>query len=250
MYLFDPGAGVRRRAIMRDKLLYYVRKGMRVTDIIARDLAHRTLGVVAEASHLLQNREFDDDVLIARVRTRLGRLVSHPHAIEVQLSMGRIVLAGAVYGDEVNRLVRAVSRMRGVHGVINELRGHRRAEPLGGLLPDRQTPGQPLDIFQKSWSPATRFLICCSAGFIALYGMRRQDLRGVAVSGLGLLAGLRAITNREARELLQAAPLRGGYRPAHPKAKPRPERRTQPHEIQVAKTRELEPTPATKPKAA
>src|SRR5437763_385294 len=35
-----------------------------------------------------------DDVLVERVRAKLGRYISHPHAIEVDVSGGRICLTG------------------------------------------------------------------------------------------------------------------------------------------------------------
>ncbi|MBI3557497.1 MAG: BON domain-containing protein [Deltaproteobacteria bacterium] len=248
MYLFDPNGGVRRRAIMGDKLLHYVRTGTRVADIVSRDLAHRTQGIVAVATHLLRPADvsrLDDGVLIARVRSRMGRLVSHPHAIEVHAEKGHITLSGPIFTDEQRHLIRAVLRMRGVRKISNCLEGHRRGEQVARLAGGKSRSVQPIDVFQRSWSPASRFVIGSGAILISLYGMRRQDLRGVAVSGLALLAGLRALTNREARELLSAAPLRGEQK-QRPEPKPKPAM----HEVQVAKTWELEPAPVTKPKAA
>jgi hypothetical protein len=44
MYLFDPAAGRRRRAFIRDKTGHYVHKAACVSDIVSRDIANRLEG--------------------------------------------------------------------------------------------------------------------------------------------------------------------------------------------------------------
>ena len=58
-----------------------VSEGAKVT---ARDTVHRAQGAWAEARRMFSHEEVDDDVLVERVRAELGRVVSHPHAIEAR----------------------------------------------------------------------------------------------------------------------------------------------------------------------
>ena len=73
-----------------------------------------------------------DDVLVERVRAQLGRLVSHPHAIDVEAVNGRVTLRGPILQAEVNRLLRASGRVRaartccGRRGGRNDHEEHRR----------------------------------------------------------------------------------------------------------------------------
>src|SRR5438132_3199375 len=83
MYLFDPGWGRRRRAVLRDKTVNMLHSSENFAEKALRDAGNRARGVASEARSLLIHADVSDDVLASRVRSRLGRLVSHPHAIEV-----------------------------------------------------------------------------------------------------------------------------------------------------------------------
>src|SRR5262245_47138707 len=48
MYLFDPHAGQRRRALMRERLTSFLRRGSAVVDGASRDVANRARGLVIE----------------------------------------------------------------------------------------------------------------------------------------------------------------------------------------------------------
>ena len=83
MYFLDPVQGRRRRALVRDQCASALRQWSDILDKAARDLGNRTRGMVAEAQAAWSRAPVDDAVLVARVRTKLGRAVSHPSAIEV-----------------------------------------------------------------------------------------------------------------------------------------------------------------------
>jgi hypothetical protein len=68
-----------------------------------------------------------DDVLAARVRTRVGRLVSHPGAIDVTATSGRVTLSGPVFEAEVEQLVNGVREIAGVAAIDNHLEPHAEA---------------------------------------------------------------------------------------------------------------------------
>src|SRR5687767_5517619 len=83
MYLIDPNAGARRRALMRDQAVRGLHRSSEFLGKARRDLRHRASGVAAGVRHRLDREIPPDDVLVERVRSRMGRNVSHPRAIEV-----------------------------------------------------------------------------------------------------------------------------------------------------------------------
>jgi len=58
------------------------------------------------------------------VRSSLGHFTDHAGAIEVMVHDGRVTLAGPAVADEVDELVKAASKVRGVHAVENRLQMH------------------------------------------------------------------------------------------------------------------------------
>ena len=83
MYLLDPDVGPRRRGMVRDKSRHARCALEGALDKGSRDLAHRTNGFFARMRALLRKDEPPERVIEARVRTELGRVVSHPSSIEV-----------------------------------------------------------------------------------------------------------------------------------------------------------------------
>jgi hypothetical protein len=82
MYAFDPDKGRRRRALARDKAYSLMLDTRHAAGATKRDVAHRLDGLQARARRLWTTRPTADDLqLIERVRARMGRMVSHPHAL-------------------------------------------------------------------------------------------------------------------------------------------------------------------------
>jgi hypothetical protein len=121
MYFLDPDRGRRRRAVVRDRFAHAANTSSDALGSLGRDLSHRAAGVLARARGVLSRRPVDDDVLIERVRAKLGRVVSHPHAIAVNATGGSVRLRGSILDSELPRLMRAIGRVRGVRGVEHEL---------------------------------------------------------------------------------------------------------------------------------
>lgn len=83
-----PYRGKRRRALLRDKWVSATRKTGEGIEVTARDLNNRARGIATSIQSRFTSDETDDAVLIDRVRSKLGRIVSHPGAIEVAATTG------------------------------------------------------------------------------------------------------------------------------------------------------------------
>jgi hypothetical protein len=190
MYFFDPARGRRRRARVRDKVAHVVNVSTDAVGTTARDLAHRVAGNAARVRSAMRRRTVDDVILIERVRAQLGRVVSHPHAIEVEATGGRVRLSGHVSQAEVNQLLRVVKKVQGVREVVNALKeqaesGGAPALP-GGSMSHPQRP----EVLQRAWSPTTRLVLGTAGVAAAGYGAARRDVPGRVLTavGVGLVA--------------------------------------------------------------
>jgi len=73
--------------------------------------------------------------------------------------------------------------VRGVRDVERRLQVHERPGSLSMLQGDKPKPtGQPLDVLQRHWSPATRFLIGAGGAFL-LYSVGRYAKSAALVPG-------------------------------------------------------------------
>jgi uncharacterized membrane protein len=201
MYLIDPQAGNRRRAILGDRVRRGVRKAGDAVDVTVRDLGHRAQGLAAEAQSRLIRHDVDDRVLAERVRAELGRVCSHPRSIEVAVQSGRVTLTGPILADEAERVPAWVASVPGVTDVDNRLGVHEDAGRTPGLQ-GGVPRGVRFAFMQTSWPPAVRLLAGVAGAGLALYGAGRRGLLGLmtAVSGLSLVA--RSATNLEIPGLL------------------------------------------------
>jgi uncharacterized membrane protein len=199
MYIFDPNKGKRRRATARDAAHHIANAFDNAVGKTSRDLSNRAQGLVAELDSIFRCEEVDDDVVAERVRSKLGRAVSHPHAVRVAVDQGRVTLSGQILAGEVDQLLNRVWSVRGVTGVENRLEAHGQAGGVSSLQGGDPHPGETPELMQSNWSPAIRFLTGIGGGALALYGARRKDVFSAAV-GLGLVT--RSLTNMEMRDLI------------------------------------------------
>jgi osmotically-inducible protein OsmY len=133
MYLLDPDRGARRRALLRDKGIHASRKLNEELGATVRDLRNRSRGAASELRSRGPADTGGDEVIQERVRSALGRAVSHPSAITAAVNDGRVVLSGPVLAAEVDDLIETVQRVRGVREVENQLEIHRTGEGVSGF---------------------------------------------------------------------------------------------------------------------
>lgn len=198
MYLSDPDRGRRRRALVKDKAKSMAVKTGNAVDIASRDLGNRMQGLRAQGKRLLMRRreQADDDVVAARVRERLGRAVSHPHAIKVQVSQGHVALSGPILANEKNSFLETMRSVPGVTGVEDLLTAHQSAEGVASLQGGRRLAQTRFVFMQDNWPPAVRAIALLGGGALGYYGFTRRSAAGMlaAMLGMGLIA--RSTVNR------------------------------------------------------
>ena len=205
MYFLDPGRGARRRALVRDKVVHGLHKGADAAETTARDLRNRAHGLAAEVRARFDHDDgADDDVLVARVRAEMGRVVSHPSSIIVTATDGRVTVSGPILADEAGPLLACARGVRGVTDVVDRLDVHERAENVPGLQGGVTRRARGFELRQENWTPAARLLVGAVGGALALGGARRRDLLGAAMSLTGLALLSRSATNAGLRKLVGA----------------------------------------------
>lgn len=163
MYLLDPEGGGRRRALARDRAVHGYKVGSQFLRKASIDVSNRSRGLAAQINSRLHPEEVDDLVLEERVRSKIGRCVSHPSAIHVQAHDGRIILSGPILASEMDELLVKIHKVRGVQGVENRLEVHESPENIPALQGESETNGR--------------------------FSLRNIKPRTAAISGLGALAG-------------------------------------------------------------
>jgi uncharacterized membrane protein len=198
MYGLDPNQGRRRRARLRDEADHLAHAAVRSANKAVEDASHRVHGVGARLRSLAGSGRVDDPVLAERVRSCLGRLSSHPHALRVTVKDGVVELQGPVLAEEVRALLTRVRRVPGVVGLRDTLERHAGPD-VPSLQGARAIPRHGLA--RSRWSPAARWAVGGAGIFLALSGLRRGPV-GMVLGALGASALLRVATNRSLAELL------------------------------------------------
>jgi BON domain/Polyketide cyclase / dehydrase and lipid transport len=202
MFVLDPYSGRRRRALFRDKLAYGHRKIGNTLQTTLRDVKNRTAGLVSGLRFFSQTNKVTDEVLAARIRSKLGRVCSHPSAIEIETNEGHVTLRGPVLAYEMKDVLSAVSSVRGVRSTENKLDSRQEAGNVSGLQGGRERLGEKPALLQTYWSPTTRLLAGAAGSFLTIYGLRQGGTAGTGMSVLGTAILLRGFTNLEMKRLV------------------------------------------------
>lgn len=200
MYVFDPVWGHRRRALARDQMVRAVNKTGYAVNVTGSDIRNRTKGMLAEVRGLLRrNGEVSDEVLVARIRSEMGRRISHPRSIEVTSQDGHVTLRGSISSPELNALLRCAQSVSGVKSVDNQLDVHEVRDDM----PSLQGKGYGMASQRNTdlWSPTARLAAGLAGTALVAYGAARRGLLGLGFGTAGLGLVTRGITNMDARRL-------------------------------------------------
>ena len=170
----------------------------------ARDAKNRVSGAAASAKHLMRKDHASDEKLVARVRSRLGRVVTHPHAIQVSAHDGQVVLAGPILRPEVGHLLHELRKVRGVRGIENRLEQHQPGSNVPSLQGPGRAPRAP-ELFQERWTPSLRVGAAALGAIAAAIGVTRiprSRASGLGLTGVGSLLLARAVFDEPLRRFL------------------------------------------------
>jgi uncharacterized membrane protein len=205
MYWFDRTSGRRRRARLRDQLVSGVFRLDHGLEVARRDLAHRMQGLAARARSMFRDDYVDDEVLEERVRSCLGRVVSHPGAIEVSSDNGHVVLSGDVLTHEHGQLIRAVDGVHGVAFIEDQLAIHASAEGISALQGGRPRQPRRFELMQDNWSPGARLLTSLAGSALVIQGLRGRGLLGMLTAAAGSVLLARTAMNMPLRQIAGAS---------------------------------------------
>jgi hypothetical protein len=221
MYLLDPVRGKRRRALWRDQLVHAVNQIEVYGGKTLRDLNNRINGLLAESQSLFFPDYASDRVIRERVRSKLGRYVSHPAAIEVEVSNGHVTLRGPVLASEVKDLLVAMLAVRGAIDVHNELEEHEQPGDIPALQGGTRRRGQQLELMQSNWSPAVRLFGGVLGTMLMGNCVARRTPAAVLLGTFGFGLFVRAVTNLQPARFLERP-----WRMTHPAPRARHETAT------------------------
>jgi osmotically-inducible protein OsmY len=180
-YFLDPDRGRGRRRRASDQLASATSTARDTAGAASRDLRNRVVGTVAAVRSRLTPDDADDDVIVERVRARMGSAVRHPRALDVFAADGRVTLRGHVLAREVGPLIRRVSAVRGVRSIDNQLEVHRRPD-----VPDLQGAGGRARQRRGS-STAGRLVAGLIGAALGLWGIRQPGIVHTTVGLIGVL---------------------------------------------------------------
>lgn len=190
MYVLDPDRGRRRRARLREATVHASHRAHAVAGMTARDVHHRVSGLAARAlDRVIEEPPPADDVLAERVRARLGRLVSHPGAIDVVAKSGLVTLSGPLFEAEVEQLVTGVGSVPGVTAIDNRLEPHADADHVSALQgPGPHAAPSRLGKWLR-WTPTARLIAGIAGLVLVALSSPNRLIRGAAtgISGVELI---------------------------------------------------------------
>ena len=202
MYFLDPAKGERRRSLVGDQINSAVHSLPEAAQATKEDFKNRAYGFYREArDYFTSDEDVSDRVIEARVRTKLGRTVSHPSALQVYSQDGNVTVSGEILSDEVSALLSGVKSVKGVEAVDNNMKVFNSP----GDVPSLQgNPGsQPQwEYFQENWSPAARFLAGSLGGGALIYGLIKRDALSFGAATLGAMVLARSATNMKIKNLI------------------------------------------------
>ena len=164
-----------------------------------RDGGHRMLGKARQLWFREHAGHVDDRVLTERIRSRMGRILSHPHRVQVICDKGVVTLWGEAPQDEVLDLTRAVSAMAGVKEVLDHIELH---ESAPGPGPEHDALLTARHAIRLNWHPWQKLLATAAGAALTLYGWRRKDKLGAALSLMGSGLATQAWMNQNVSSLL------------------------------------------------
>jgi len=123
MYFLDPDRGARRRTHARNQVIH-------ATHAVRDNARVQLMGLQRAAD------DVDDSVLAERTREILGHVITHAHAVALDVSKGVVTVSGPVLREEIRRTIKALKAVLGVRRVVNALEAHPAPRRMPALAHD------------------------------------------------------------------------------------------------------------------
>ncbi len=198
-YFLDREKGHQRRATVgktTERLAQAIAEGAALG---VRDAQHRLTGMAKHAWFSFRREHLDDRVLVERIRSRMGRILSHPHKIHVASDNGTVTLWGEAPQEEARVLVEAVSSMEGVREIFDHIEDWQLEDAEAG---EARAFHDARASTLLGWNPTQRLFAGISGAVLTAYGFRRKGAVGYALSGLGSGLIAQSLSRRNVRSIL------------------------------------------------
>jgi uncharacterized membrane protein len=192
MYLLDPQRGRARRARVMNTLVHASKAERRLVRKGLRDARQRLQGV-SERSRRVFSEPAPDEVILGRVRSRLGRAVAHAHAhaLDLEVKDGRAILRGPVLTAEAEEVLRCVRGTMGVREVIDRMERH----VTPGMIQSLQAESRSRE--KLMWTPALQLAaVAGGAGLVGYGALVKRGVEGGLMAAAGAALILRGTVNR------------------------------------------------------
>ena len=185
MYFFDPNRGRTRRALVRDKTTSMWHMKLNAERTMLKDVRNRLSGLLHRTKRRFERETPDDRTLRERVLSRIGHVVSHPGALEVDAYAGTVLIRGPILTSEKPDLMRALWEVEGVEAIEHKLEEYDSADHVPALQGEQHH-----DQAGSLPTPAAALAVSIAGGLLAMYGLSRRGAlgTGLGVAGLGLIA--------------------------------------------------------------
>lgn len=154
----------------------------------------------SNAERHVESGRVPNELLIARIRSRLRRAISHSNAVAVQAVDGRVTLRGPVLDAEASRLLNEVQKVAGVEAVEDRL--IRISDHAEGFIDRTHAAELESDLYHATWKAPAR--IAAGVAGVALLGsaIRRRNAWSLISGFIGTSFLTRAISNVELLRLI------------------------------------------------
>ena len=144
----------------------------------------------------------------ARVRSKLGHVMSHSRAVSIGVKKGSVTLDGSVPADVIDDVISAARSVPGVTEVVSKLRAPGAYESPAGSGGGVQGRRDRSESARNEMSPMVRLAASAIGGTLAIYGLRRHGALAKAAGTLGVGLVASGMSKKNAR--VSALSLRTG----------------------------------------
>jgi uncharacterized membrane protein/CBS domain-containing protein len=200
MYFLDPNRGKRRRALVKDQAVHLSKVANRELARKAADARNRAQGVWLETEKFFESETLTDAQLFGRIRSKLGRISLHPHAIKTSVEGGKVTLTGLILADEVETVIKGITAVSGVNEIENKLEVHETSEHISSLQGNNRAAR--IENHKTDWSPKMRAIAATAGGGLALLGLAKRNTINSVLSSVGVGLLTRSIMNKPINKLI------------------------------------------------